>query len=386
MSCNSDSTSSYSTETESCAYGTYKTSDSSSCSSTDCSSSSKCTICSSSTCTCSTSSSTCPSSSSSSTCTTCSSSSSSYCPCSTCCPCDVSSNSSCSNTSSTRSCYDSCHSISEYGSLTSDSKYSQSECCENACNENNILPDQADPFVKNNECIHSNFNRGVIYEIPLVLGTNKLSKVPGIEQIPSRPLLAVNGDIYVSGHVYSGNIDISQEQFDQHIHAIEPTLDKNGQLQNTTCYHVKPTDNTGILYVNPINGPIYVILGSDKETGFAGTDFKNNRLITIKDTSLHYNEGSSYNVYITVPTSTHPSNQTYIQHYEQREQKLKVSGPGTYVLNSSGGSVSFRFMKPKNKNPCWVIEHQIVGNERVLPGRGLKFNMANEKHLKKLLR
>ncbi len=61
----------------------------------------------------------------------------------------------------------------------------------------------------------------------------------------------------------------------------------------------------------------------------------------------------SYNIFITVSNSS-------IEHYDQC--KLKISLSGTYIINTSGGSVTFRYMSDQK---CWLIENQLMGNARL---------------------
>jgi len=305
---------------------------------------------------------------------------------------NTSDSSNCSNTSSNTECSTY---VSQMGTISENNIYEES--CE--CNDIDVLDNNADIFVNSHHCIHYNTDRGVSYETPMVLGTNKLSKVAGFEEIMNKtttPVLAINGDVYVSGHIYTGNLNASTEakhvhadvggsilkhKYDKYINAKPPNLIEGG-LQNVTYYHISPSDNTNILYVNPIHGPVYIILGSES----GETNFNPNKSITIKDVSLMYNEGSSYNIYITTVASVKNHEQVYIEHYDA-SCRLKVSGPGTYVLNTSNGSVTYRYMKSlsANSKSCWLIDHQFIGNQRVLPGKGLVFNTSQQTHVKKLL-
>ncbi len=89
------------------------------------------------------------------------------------------------------------------------------------------------------------------YDEPTVFGTDKLSNVHGIDRVKGKLSLAVDGDVYVSGHIYTGNhksASISQN--------IKPI--KNN---NITYYYVDDTASD-ILYISPTHGPVYVILQS----------------------------------------------------------------------------------------------------------------------------
>lgn len=267
----------------------------------------------------------------------------------------------CQSSSSSNNCCGT--SVSDYGSLTLNTVCSDTDC--EACCDNDLLSDKPDVFIYDKRCIVTNANRGVSYDTPLVLGANKLSKVTGINN--HHPLLAVDGDIYVAGHIYSGGFDT----FNRHCYVCSKS-------NEATYHHVAPTDKVSTIFVNSISGPVYIVLGSNNNF-----DFGMNQTITIKDVSLLYNNGSSYHTYITVPTCANRGNQVYIEHYT-KDRALKVSGPGTYVLDSSNGSVTFKFCKTGDKC-CWFMTHQTIGNHRVLPNTSLNFAKGNEHHIKKLL-
>jgi hypothetical protein len=264
-------------------------------------------------------------------------------------------------------------------------------------------------FVNNRGVIHTNTNR-IACDTPLVLGSTDLHSVCGIDnhvENQQKPLLAVNGDVYIAGHIYTngelynkghgecihagnkkvikaehgvfGSIDVAIQTRDKFINALEPNITADGNLHNATYYHVSAKDNIGILYVNPIKGPIIVILGNEDYC-----DFRPNHSITIKDVSLNYSEGSSYNVYVTVPKMKKSADQLHIQHYNS-DCMIKNSPNGVYIINTSGGSVTYRFYKSKSGNDTFVIESQFVGNQRVLPGTGLVFNDASERQMQQML-
>lgn len=227
--------------------------------------------------------------------------------------------------------------------------------------------DTEEVFVYHNQCIQS-----TIKHAPLVLGATKLKNVQGADEMKGKVALAVHGDIYVSGQIYTGNYKSTHIHSDNKIN-----LNEKHYIESTptaTYYYVNPKEHSNILYVSAINGPVYVVLGSKK----GDVSFKENQEITIKDTSLCYNQGSSYNIFITVPNGN-----TGIEHYGV-DCKLKVSNAGTYILNTSNGAVTFRYMHATR--PCWLIETQFIGNTRVLPGTGLKFNQVNPQNIKYLMK
>lgn len=351
-----------------------------------------CNKCHSDQCSCHSSTSDCSNSSSSSSCSSSSSSCSStiISSCSessyTCTEKSNDSSTVCASSCPTDSCQDCCgEPISSLGSFTSDNVNSCESCCDNGecCDDINLLPAKADIFVYKHGQIQTNHSRGFA-QVPLVLGTHQCEQ--------NKTLLEVYGDIRVTGQIYSeGQGQHGRSGFSDHVHAehqnnqkvdyvkdkcinsLEPTIN-DGHLHNATYYHLSPKDNVGILYVNPIKGPIVIVLGHDN------VQFKPNYVITIKDVSLNHNCGASYNVYITT------NKNLYLEHYNQ-DCRLKVSTNGVYVLNTSNGSVSFRFYKSLDGlHNCFNIENQFIGNPRVLPGSGLQFNMAHERQVQNLLR
>jgi hypothetical protein len=295
-----------------------------------------------------------------------------------------------------------CSCVSCLGSITS-ACHSESEC-HTSCDEIDLLSDNSDVFIYKHGRIITNSDRGITHDTPLILGSNKLD-IDGLEQCEN-PLLVVKGDVYVSGHIYSdnnqshehiyakknkiikadkavfGTLDVAITTHDKYVKGLEPNITADGQLHNATFHHVDPKHAPGILYVNSINGPVVIILGSKDGC----VNFRPNQTIVIKDISLNYNEGSSYNIYITVPKACHKEDQLYIQHYNS-DCKLKVSANGVYILNTSGGSVTFRYYNSclLDGHNAFNIENQFIGNQRVIPGTGIVFNMANEKQAQNLL-
>lgn len=141
----------------------------------------------------------------------------------------------------------------------------------------------------------------------------------------------------------------------------------HGQCHKPIYHHIYPNDvvqhvdNT--IYVNPRLGPIYIVLGGHNNSH----QFRDNTSVTIKDISLAYQNGCSFNVFITVPTHTNMNCQTGIEIYD-RDCALKVARPGTYVLNTSDGCVRFNYVKQVN---AWMIITQLIGNHRVIPNSSM---------------
>jgi hypothetical protein len=244
------------------------------------------------------------------------------------------------------------------------------QCEDGCCASIDLLPAKADIFIYKDGKIQTNASRGFKH-VPVVLHND----------------LIVHGQIHQKGadcHFNSEHVHAVSKQQKKHkdyfISSLEPHIHTDGQLHNATYYYVHPSHHIDILYVNPIKGPIVIVLGSEDNQ----CDFKQNQKLTIKDVSLNHTEGCSYNVYIT--TCKHKTNPLFIQHYNA-DCRLKVSSNGVYILNTSGGAVTFRYYKAVEGNHhAFNIEHQVLGNPRVLPGTGLHFNMAHEKNVQQLLR
>ena len=123
-----------------------------------------------------------------------------------------------------------------------------------------------------------------------------------------------------------------------------------------STFTLDSASNADILYVNPINGPVYINLG----TADQAAPFVNGRSLTIKDSTLSFGDYSANNVYVKVPEGT------YIENYSG--SNLVQSNGGTYVLNTSGGSVNLRYNAPlmPGGRAGWSIINQFAGNPRVL--------------------
>lgn len=244
------------------------------------------------------------------------------------------SSSSCTKTS-TCSC-DACKNdgcdVSCLGTLLSASSVNDS------CNH---VENNAQVFVYEHGVIRPNKNRGV--NGPLILGSRIKNVKPSVK-------LAIDGDIYVSGTVYSDDMNSNDKALKQSTY-IEGIV---GASYRAIC----PKDT--IIYVNPMKGPVVLVFNNKHE------QFKNNYQVTIKDISLNHQPGSSYNIYIT--TYQKGSKQDFIEHYDSG-CKLASSSNGIYIINTTGGAVTYRYY-----NHHFMIENQFIGNERILSDMGLVFD------------
>lgn len=140
----------------------------------------------------------------------------------------------------------------------------------------------------------------------------------------SRPL---NGPVEIFGGIIThGSIDID---------VMVVTNSSGGAI------NVSVPNNITTVYVNPANGNINLNLSN-------GTL---NEVLLVKDVSLINGNGSMFNVSISGSAI-----ETY-----RSDGSLVASVGGTYVLNTSGGSVSFRYF-----NNTWIIENQFLGNQRLI--------------------
>lgn len=136
---------------------------------------------------------------------------------------------------------------------------------------------------------------------------------------------------------------------------------------------ILPQDNVDIIYANPTNGTVNIYLG----TG-ANNIFQRSRMITIKDVTLEFEQASAYNINIIVRGPSDVVNQTKIEHYNNGG--LTAGANAGYAINTSGGSVSFRFINNimPGFTPTWVIQNQFIGNPRIQGTAGIKFMSASE--------
>jgi hypothetical protein len=198
-------------------------------------------------------------------------------------------------------------------------------------------------------------------------------KIVGLENVHAGPLfkkplsgkyvLEANGDAFFSGNLtVNGNI----AQHDVYV-------ENDGE---TTDYTVRNGDGINVIYTNSTRGPINIYLGTDDDPSFEA-----NRTIVIKDVTLEFAPASSFNVNVLVPQLHHDSHyaQPRIEHYSNGA--LDVSSTGAYVVNTSGGAVTFKYFQANipGAQPTWVIENQFSGNSRIPPHIGIIFIPASQK-------
>lgn len=177
--------------------------------------------------------------------------------------------------------------------------------------------------------------------------------------------LEVNGNTNILGNITANNISATNiNQSNKYF------VGNNGPTGSN--FSISPGDGTNIVYVNPISGNVKIQLGTGNNI------FESNRSLIFKDVTLEFGMGSSYNIYISVPKGTR------IEHYGTLGTGgmygLVCNENGTYVLNSSGGSVTFQYISSITSEflPTWVIQNQLTGNPRLLKSTGITFISAND--------
>lgn len=160
---------------------------------------------------------------------------------------------------------------------------------------------------------------------------------------------------------------------------VQNSLYINGTTSGSTQL-ISRGDGTDIVYVNPINGAVSVQLGTPKDQ-----TFEDNRVITVKDTTLEFGTTSSHNINVLVPGATGNATAVRIEHYVNGV--LTVSNNASYVINTIGGAVTLRYAPAlvPGALPTWVIMSKFDGNPRLLHSHGLSFVSADNVTRTKLL-
>lgn len=187
------------------------------------------------------------------------------------------------------------------------------------------------------------------------------------------PVLEAHGDLIVHGRLITS-----------HGHHGESSVYVEGSSSERISHIVTENDATSVIYCNPIAGPIHIFLGSESQP-----HFQSNRSIIIKDVTPEFALGASHNIYISVP-ETNDHIPTRIEHYTNYPGGtcITASTGGTYVLNSGGGAVTFRYatLPIPGSYPTWVIENQLIGNPRLLTSTGMTFYPATQSKRKQVLK
>lgn len=216
-----------------------------------------------------------------------------------------------------------------------------------------------------------------------VIGLDRVHAGPlSDDPVPEDTVLVANGDAQVTDNLTTqtvtttnlfaenatlGNLVVSGGTF-----LPQSSLYFAGENGSTGAdYVIRPEDNVDVVYVNPINGTVNVYLG----TG-SNNIFPDNKVITFKDVTLEFGQASSYNVNIIV-RNEEDHVPVRIEHYFHG---LRVRNNSRYVLDTSGGAVTFRFAHIAlfGAAPTWVIQSQFAGNSRLLGRSGVEFKGADD--------
>jgi len=310
------------------------------------------------------------------------------------CPTSESSTTS-SNTSSTTLCPTSESSKSTSKSISKSSNHKPKH------HTANILPARADPFVsdRKDKIIRYNFERCISSGAVLVLGgndgmmtfdpangnivtgkNNKLHNSTNSSIIGSSGVKLKNAKHTIVLGVKATDGDEFPEDLDQtllirNLHVagnlratniIQNSVYIEGNTQHDVYHQITKEDGVDIIYVNPINGIIWIQLGSQNDSSF-----ESNRTLVIKDVSLQTGKTSTNNVHIVVPKANNGVAQTKIEYYNEKGNLVVSSDNklGGYILNTAGGSVTYRYVDAfiPGQSATWMIQNQFLGNLRSCP-------------------
>jgi hypothetical protein len=233
---------------------------------------------------------------------------------------------------------------------------------------NRIISDNGNCKNRNNAIIASSGSELSNSHNSALIGCSNV-KLVGCSNTVAMGILATSDDQFPSNlketvlfrniHV-AGSISVNNVQ--------ETDVYVAGDSQRDVFHQIMKGDGINIVYANPINGPVYIQLGIPKDMTFEA-----NRTITIKDVTLEFATSSAHNVYVIVPPAPSPPQpefpQTRIEHYDNEVLKVSSDTAAGYILNTSGGSVTYRYVAPliPGALPTWVIQNQFIGNPRILP-------------------
>ena len=265
----------------------------------------------------------------------------------------------------------------------------------------NILPARADPFIydRKGKIITFNFDRCVSEDSTVMFGgnkgnfvfnpvnrtltvgvRNKLHNCTDSSVINCTDVNLKNCKYTVAMGIHATEEDEFPENMNEtllvrNLHVAGKLLVNNiqqnsvyvkGNNQHDVFHQITRGDGIDIIYVNSIEGIIWIQFGTSSDTSFEA-----NRTIVIKDITLSTGETSTHNTNVIVPPAHHGIQQTRIEYYNGK--MLTVSSEGGvnagYILNTAGGSVTYRYVEPFmiGQSPTWVIQQQFIGNPRIHP-------------------
>jgi hypothetical protein len=200
--------------------------------------------------------------------------------------------------------------------------------------------------------------------------------------------LKVLGQAGVDGSVkIKGDLQARSGTFDHlNVKTMSGGVAHSSAIVDASDITVTPESGLNVIYANPIRGPVTIRLGAPD-----AYIFSDSQSLFIKDVTPEFGPSTSHNIYITVP----PTN-VKIEYYGAYTipgvpgtyRGIVAETGGTYVLNTAGGSVTFRYMPagPRLTLPTWVIEHQLIGNQRISPPSAGEFIPATDTTRSKILR
>jgi hypothetical protein len=191
------------------------------------------------------------------------------------------------------------------------------------------------------------------------------------DPLPVGTVFSANGDVLVKGNIDSQSIStnnlIAENASISNLKLTDIYF--KGSAGTTGTFIINPTDNYNVVYVNPVDGPVNIYLG----TGMNNI-FSSNRTITFKDVTLEVASSSANNVNIIVPNPSGVTGMIPVRiEYYNKGIGLTAGTDAGYVISTSGGSVTLRFatLPIPGNIPTWVIESQFIGNSRTLSCSGL---------------
>jgi len=218
--------------------------------------------------------------------------------------------------------------------------------CSNVITENNDNLVVAAMKSQDSDGIFTGFKEALITRNLFALSHVHVGPMP--DEIQTDVVLSTTGDVVINGTLHA-----------KHIADGELYLEGNN-LNKPAVYNLLPGDGYNIVYINSIESPVHIMLGT-----VINNKFERNRRILFKDISLQYhNLGAMYNINIIVPYRPDMINAPRIEYY--KGTRLTVGVNAGYAINSAGGSVTLRYYINSDNIGTWVIESQFIGNARSL--------------------
>lgn len=223
-----------------------------------------------------------------------------------------------------------------------------------------------------------------------VVGLRRVQAGPNeVGPVPESTVLLANGDARIRGDLTAQGI-VADQIATGNLIADNLTITGRTNIHMHEAYYagtsgatasnfvILPADRIDVIYANPINGPVNIHLGTGTNNVFVP-----NQVITIKDVTPEFGNGSSHNVNIIVSNQL-GATPVRIEHYDNG---LKASSNSRYILNTSGGAVTFRFaqLPVPGSAPTWVIQNEFMGNARLLGAGRVAFRVADNETKERII-